>query len=379
MMGMIFAAASYTIIYLGPLTAALQAFLEALVAPSPSLPEDEDVRGPAWTAWFAWKERDAHMRERGAVDLLQRSWFSRVWVFQDLMLSRDPWVQCGRLRLRWDYVSSCLRAQEWEQKSRRQEEIISGIYEAQVKHQMSLLLDGERSSLIDLVFARQGLGASDSYDITFAHFGFAKRTFDSRLAANYDKHFLSLYVDFTLYIIQEKGFASVLTRNPDIPSEERKIGLPSWIPDSTKFPLSRPVKTPSTLKILRWTSIFLPSTGKWSNYKPSVSVHDPPVLAFHGYELNTIVDCSANLFISQIPTEKRLQFKSSLIHFQSIYKRNFNELGRHSDDAGRAWPGLCNEVCLEWRKSPQRALADSKARATKQRAVHARNGFWGAG
>jgi hypothetical protein len=34
-------------------------------------------------------------------DLLGRPWFNRVWVFQELVLSRDPWVQCGGVRVRW--------------------------------------------------------------------------------------------------------------------------------------------------------------------------------------------------------------------------------------------------------------------------------------
>lgn len=29
-------------------------------------------------------------------ELLQRPWFTRVWGFQELLFSMDPWVQCGR-------------------------------------------------------------------------------------------------------------------------------------------------------------------------------------------------------------------------------------------------------------------------------------------
>lgn len=34
--------------------------------------------------------------------LLARPWFTRVWVYQELIQSRDPWVQCGEKRLKWD-------------------------------------------------------------------------------------------------------------------------------------------------------------------------------------------------------------------------------------------------------------------------------------
>ena len=40
--------------------------------------------------------KDAALR-----DLLARPWFRRAWIFQELVLSNDAWVQCGRLRVRW--------------------------------------------------------------------------------------------------------------------------------------------------------------------------------------------------------------------------------------------------------------------------------------
>lgn len=34
--------------------------------------------------------------------LLRRPWFSRVWIYQELVLSRDPWIQCGQHKIRWE-------------------------------------------------------------------------------------------------------------------------------------------------------------------------------------------------------------------------------------------------------------------------------------
>uniref|UniRef100_A0A0D2XFV4 Heterokaryon incompatibility domain-containing protein n=1 Tax=Fusarium oxysporum (strain Fo5176) TaxID=660025 RepID=A0A0D2XFV4_FUSOF len=36
-------------------------------------------------------------------DLLSKPWFRRVWVFQELVLSTDVWVQCDNLRIRWHH------------------------------------------------------------------------------------------------------------------------------------------------------------------------------------------------------------------------------------------------------------------------------------
>jgi len=48
-------------------------------------------------------------RTEAAKAILGAPWFSRTWVFQELVLSRDPWVQCGRSRWKWDYVCDILQ------------------------------------------------------------------------------------------------------------------------------------------------------------------------------------------------------------------------------------------------------------------------------
>jgi hypothetical protein len=40
--------------------------------------------------------------ELAARELLARPWFSRGWIVQELPISRDPWVQCGSSRIRWE-------------------------------------------------------------------------------------------------------------------------------------------------------------------------------------------------------------------------------------------------------------------------------------
>lgn len=34
-------------------------------------------------------------------DIISRPWFKRIWIFQELLLSRDPWLQCGDLKAPW--------------------------------------------------------------------------------------------------------------------------------------------------------------------------------------------------------------------------------------------------------------------------------------
>jgi hypothetical protein len=85
----------------------------------------------------AWKLATKH-HGSFAHEILSRPWFSRIWIFQELVLSRDVWVQCGRSRMPWDLVCDILRvtkrslggkeegteseAEEWEAEESEAEE-----------------------------------------------------------------------------------------------------------------------------------------------------------------------------------------------------------------------------------------------------------------
>ena len=40
-------------------------------------------------------------------EILARPWFIRVWILQEFILSRDPWLQCGTSRIRWQRFRVC--------------------------------------------------------------------------------------------------------------------------------------------------------------------------------------------------------------------------------------------------------------------------------
>lgn len=41
---------------------------------------------------------------RDWISVLDRPWFRRVWVYQELIFSENPWLQCGRVRVRWNQL-----------------------------------------------------------------------------------------------------------------------------------------------------------------------------------------------------------------------------------------------------------------------------------
>jgi hypothetical protein len=78
-MGMVYAMADHTIIYLGSLTEYSIDFLEALIA-------EEAVKEEVDKSCSLCSD----IRDAGIEDLLGRPWFTRIWVFQELVFSRDP-------------------------------------------------------------------------------------------------------------------------------------------------------------------------------------------------------------------------------------------------------------------------------------------------
>jgi hypothetical protein len=78
-MRQIYAGASNTIIYLGPadLNSNECLFLSAI----------RQGKSP----------KDAAFLE----SIISKEWVGRVWVFQELVFASNPWVQCGKTRVKW--------------------------------------------------------------------------------------------------------------------------------------------------------------------------------------------------------------------------------------------------------------------------------------
>ena len=88
-MGRVYSTARHTIIFLGrgcPKTDLTFQLIQALEI-SGQLGEPSIDPASEW---------------QGAVKILGHPWFSRIWVLQELLMSPDPWVQCGTLRIRWN-------------------------------------------------------------------------------------------------------------------------------------------------------------------------------------------------------------------------------------------------------------------------------------
>jgi hypothetical protein len=106
-MGSVYSTARHTIIFLGPAT-------------------DPECRCE-WILYELADGRRGSFSQFTAVvedHILVRPWFQRVWVLQELVLSTDPWIQIGSVRIRWRQFFSPILSDSpglnWRENSRDQ-------------------------------------------------------------------------------------------------------------------------------------------------------------------------------------------------------------------------------------------------------------------
>ncbi|RDW75162.1 hypothetical protein BP6252_06304 [Coleophoma cylindrospora] len=240
-MGAVYAYAGHTIIYLDESSRELDAVLEEIKSaskPRSMLKVDErlvEILGISEAA------RQALNR------IISRPWFKRVWTLQEVVLSKDPWVQCGSRRLRWttlvDFVRVAFKNAPHNHSAPEEDKEIS---EGSMDDDLSVLLSmdqarneyhfsmGEGGTLLDVVSARRGLGASDPRDIIFAQMDLARDKFQATaiLKVDYSRSVVDIFTTVAEYALQQGKDIFQMMDFED--RAHRYPGLPSWVPDWTQ-------------------------------------------------------------------------------------------------------------------------------------------------
>lgn len=313
LMGEIYSYAQYTIIHLGSLTTDQKIFFQNLGTkktrssqPTPSKPELVRIAED---------------------NILNLVWFTRVWVFQELVLSRDPWVQCGSSRARWSDLSSVLLASGARGVSKR----------LQVFADMESSRGVHKQSLFRLLEARRGLGATDSRDMIFALLGVISdvSALENYITIGYDQTYKELYEDVARYLYStqhnpEDIFQQCARQWND--QTERLVAhdlpqLATWAPDWSKPSASlAPMYTDQTANQLNL------DPKEFYTFVPSKSV-----MTFIGYEVDTISSYSPLFPDPEIwdrNTEPMKEYQVVVDDLQKIY-RSGGGVWWSGDAAGR--------------------------------------------
>ncbi|KAF8855643.1 HET-domain-containing protein, partial [Acephala macrosclerotiorum] len=208
--------------------------------------------------------------------LLKLPWFSRVWIFQELLLSSDPWVQCGAIRARWNQLCRVL-LQKTQGRS-KQLQVLADMNSARTVHKQRLFRH---------LIVRRGLGATDPRDMIFAHFGIAAdvEALGAYVQVSYEDSCAKIYNDTARYLLDEIGLETLFHHAADTESGSRVEGLASWAPDWS---------VPSAGLVAMYRNNTLKTKMPKAN-ENCVCLKDIPVLACLGYEVDTIASFSLPL------------------------------------------------------------------------------------
>jgi hypothetical protein len=331
LMAQIYSTAHHTVIHLGPLTKSCETILRAAPSNTTGVQSNDSTTSDL-----------VNLAENG---LLRMPWFSRVWIFQELVLSRDPWVECGSLRARWTDLCNILLAPDAAivRKSRTKE--------VQVLADMNYTRGVLKQKMIVHLTARRGLGATDPRDFIFAHMGLAADLdiLKRYVEVDYTKSCAALFEDTARFLLEEVGPEGPVKFFPLAATDRTsKIeGLASWAPDWS-------LPSSGLEPMCRDNLIRRHSLDAKLHY---AFVSHPLVLAYVGYEVDIISDFSLALSDpSKLDVAARERYQKSADDLEALYgsgawwSGDENGQHRHIDLRGKEeqHEKLCLRLADEW-------------------------------
>jgi hypothetical protein len=346
LMSRIYATATHTIIYLGQTTRKARAFmLEVQRMAAQRNPKRKILESGAWI--------DDDILVQGAIDMLSEPWFARVWVFQELVFSKAPWIQCGTLRVKWEDVY-CFIADSLQDNSSRHRpakhnnsaadtiwqhseslleklkntkkgaygwKTICIMHETRLQYQGISRIKRNNLDLISLLRTRRGSGASDPRDMIFAHLGFAEAEQDDLISIDYQRPCWEVYRNFAVYQInRDKNFNIFF--DVDVSLSKRCKDLPSWVPDWS-IPMGNATQSHNTPVNVQDELKKVPM--EMNTRLPGIWTDQLHMLGFCGRVWGSIQKISTKTISELVPSERQKQFTSefSLLRQRQGYIQAF--------------------------------------------------------
>lgn len=208
--------------------------------------------------------------------LVQRPYWQRLWIQQEIRASNEIWVHCGYKRIRADWLRFVLQL-FMSMKSQLFYDMVTyeaipevGTLGAALLHVgddqfgaafLTLNTLPNRAPLISLLKHAFSLGnvlkCTDPRDRVYGLLGFASDASAHHISLDYSKTCLQVYLDTAVALIKKD--ISIMTLHNTC-SEDRLVGLPSWAPD-----WSRPFATP-LISIIREDISYKASGSTRANF-----------------------------------------------------------------------------------------------------------------
>lgn len=170
-------------------------------------------------------------------NLFARPWFQRVWVIQEVALSRTAHMVCGERKLPWEDVGCMIEnLLRWrlihlikhKTSSNQLTTGASTLFCIQnIRRQMQI---GRKRALSAVLFETMGFLATDPKDQIFGVLGLIRNTQDGGLQVNYEDTVQDVYTKATKWSLQDEMSFDLLYL-AGVTHTRNLSNLPSWVPD----------------------------------------------------------------------------------------------------------------------------------------------------
>jgi hypothetical protein len=178
--------------------------------------------------------------------LLKRAWFTRMWIIQEVAVSREAILICGDRDCKWadfsaavDYAGKLLVPTVWNHAANCMRVL-------QIEQARSSVAAGKIHNLLALLLLYQSFGVTDLRDKIYALLGLASDIGPDGLAIDPDYSLTEVEVYKAVAIeLLRRGLNLDLLSVPKCAQPSAVGKLPSWVPDWTNFDFACSLRAPS--------------------------------------------------------------------------------------------------------------------------------------
>jgi hypothetical protein len=200
------------------------------------------------SAEFSWTQTRTILNSfsieqwRAIKNLLDRNWFNRLWIVQEMVLASKTTFVCGSVQLSW---KPCLKTMGFLYDSNLHGEFLTiredgkmsriplGFNNLQVTSiYRSISREKEPILLRDLLQSLSTFEATDARDKIFALIGIATDSEDKAMDPDYEASTEEVFTNVSRYLIT-RDQSSILLHSAGVGFDRTQVNLPSWVADWT--------------------------------------------------------------------------------------------------------------------------------------------------
>lgn len=160
---------------------------------------------------------------------LQRPWFSRMWTYQEVVLSKICIVRCGSYSMTWSDLSDSCKAITYGGFSVYIDGKDDRVTAIQVQRLRSR--DGKSTTFRSLLERNRFRNATEPRDMVYALRGIVDQTIAEAITVAYRSSLADVYANAVKICIRKEEALTVLGSLEYRRNEESRTQMPSWVPD----------------------------------------------------------------------------------------------------------------------------------------------------